>query len=104
MPPQVIFAPARAGPTEGWVSAPKSWFYLLFVVLVAASLAVWWTPLRLTFALALSDERYTHILLILPVSAGLIYVDWKSRVEFFDSTVGYCGGLFDHCGFCQRSP
>lgn len=56
---------------------PKSWSNLIFVVLAAASIAIWWAPLGSTLALALGDERYTHILLILPVSATLIFVDWK---------------------------
>lgn len=50
---------------------------LLFAVLMAASLLIWLTSLRATFDLALADERYTHILLVLPVSAALILVDWK---------------------------
>jgi len=48
------------------------------LVLVVISLAVWWKPLTSTFALALSDDQYTHILLILPVSLALIYLNWKS--------------------------
>ncbi len=31
-----------------------------------------------TFALALSDQQYTHILLIVPISVGLIVLDWKA--------------------------
>jgi exosortase len=39
---------------------------------------IWWRPLTASFALALRDDRYTHILLILPVSITLIYLGWKS--------------------------
>ena len=46
-------------------------------VLSAISLAIWWNPLVSCFALALRDEQYTHILLILPVSLALIFLDWK---------------------------
>jgi exosortase len=49
-----------------------------FSVLGAISLLIWWNPLISSFALALRDDRYTHILLILPVSISLIYLDWKS--------------------------
>lgn len=35
-----------------------------------------------TFALALRDDQYTHILLILPVSVALIFMDWKSPEPF----------------------
>jgi exosortase len=45
---------------------------------MAISLAVWWRPLTLTLALAFGDEQYTHILLILPISATLILLDRKS--------------------------
>ena len=31
-----------------------------------------------SFALALRDDQYTHLLLILPVSVALIFMDWKS--------------------------
>ncbi|MGA9542491.1 MAG: exosortase/archaeosortase family protein [Candidatus Sulfotelmatobacter sp.] len=49
----------------------------VFCILGAISLAIWWSPLFSTFALALHDDQYTHILLILPVSAALIFMDWK---------------------------
>jgi exosortase len=51
---------------------------LFFSVFGAISLALWWNPLRSSLALALSDERYTHLLLIIPISAALIFLDWKS--------------------------
>jgi exosortase len=50
-----------------------------FCVLAAISLALWWTPLRSTFSVALHDEQYSHILLILPVSIALIVLDWESQ-------------------------
>jgi exosortase len=56
---------------------PKFKPWLRFAVLVAISFAIWWNPLTSTFALSLSDEQYTHILLILPISAALICVIWK---------------------------
>jgi exosortase len=51
---------------------------LQFVFLLAVSLAVWGGPLIRTFTLALNNDEYTHILLILPVSAALIFLEWKS--------------------------
>jgi exosortase len=56
----------------------KSWSPPLLVVLIAGSLAIWWNALIALFSLALADERYTHILLVLPVSAALIFLDFKS--------------------------
>jgi exosortase len=50
----------------------------VFSILGAISLAIWWSPLRSAFSLALHDDQYTHLLLILPVSAALILLDWKS--------------------------
>jgi exosortase len=44
-----------------------------------ASIVFWWRPLVATMGLALSNEAYTHVLLILPLSAGLIYFDLKQR-------------------------
>jgi exosortase len=51
---------------------------LTFSILAVISLAVGWKALTSAFALALRDDQYTHILLILPVSVALIFVDWKS--------------------------
>lgn len=51
---------------------------LRFSVLGAIGVAIWFRPLISSFALALGDEQYTHILLILPISATLLFLDWKS--------------------------
>ena len=47
-------------------------------VLCAGTLMVGWRPLLDTFLLSLRDDEYTYILLILPVSAALIFMDWQS--------------------------
>jgi exosortase len=60
---------------------------LLFCILTALSVAIWWGPLTASFALALHDDQYTHILLILPLSAALILLDWKSPAPSTGSTV-----------------
>lgn len=52
--------------------------YPLFFLLGTASLLIEWRPLLDTFALALRDDQYTHILLIVPVSAALIFMNRKS--------------------------
>jgi exosortase len=51
---------------------------LSLAVLLAVSLLVGWRPLVDTFALALRDDAYTHILLILPISAVLIFQERRS--------------------------
>ena len=51
---------------------------LKFSALAVISLAIWWRTLASSFALALHDEQYTHLLLILPVSVALIFMDWES--------------------------
>jgi len=56
----------------------KSSPLLIFSSLGALAVAIWWSPLASLFALALRDEPYTHILLILPLSAALIILEWKS--------------------------
>lgn len=50
---------------------------LFFSIFIAISLAIWFRCLFSTFTLALHDDQYTHILLIIPVSVALICLDWK---------------------------
>jgi len=52
--------------------------FIALGALGAISFAIWWGPLTSTFALALSDQQYTHILLIVPISVTLIILDWKA--------------------------
>ncbi len=46
-----------------------------FALLCAASLVIGWHPLLSTFALALRADEYTHLLLIVPISASLIFAE-----------------------------
>ena len=50
---------------------------LAFAFLCAVSIVFWWHSLVVTLELALANDAYTHILLILPLSAALIYLDSK---------------------------
>ena len=50
---------------------------LAFAFLCAVSIVFWWHPLVVTLELALANDAYTHILLIFPLSAALIYLDSK---------------------------
>lgn len=43
----------------------------------AVTLLLGWRPLVDTFTLALRDDEFTYILLILPVSVALIYLEWR---------------------------
>lgn len=49
-----------------------------FGLLLAGTLLVGWRPFVVNFAQALRDDDYTYILLILPISAALILMDWRS--------------------------
>jgi len=51
---------------------------VLFAFLGSVSILFWWHPLVMTLRLALANDAYTHILLILPLSAALIYLDSKA--------------------------
>jgi exosortase len=51
---------------------------LRFGVLIALSVAIWFRPLISSFVLAFRDSEYTHILLIIPVSLTLIFLDWRT--------------------------
>ena len=49
-----------------------------FVALIALSMLLGWRTLLDTFALALRNDEYTYILLILPICAILIYLERRS--------------------------
>ncbi len=65
----------------------KSVPLLTFVSLVAISVVLWWSALGSLFALALHDEQYTHILLILPISAAFICFEWESPASRTNSSI-----------------
>jgi exosortase len=46
-------------------------------LLCAVTLLLGWRPLIDTLVLALHDDEFTYILLILPVSVALIYLEWR---------------------------
>ena len=50
---------------------------IAFVLLWLVSTALMWHPFAETMRLALSDSEFTHILLILPISAALIFSQWN---------------------------
>ncbi len=54
---------------------------------------IWWGPLASSFALALLDDQYTHILLILPITAALILQDWflRDRIPDWKSPEPFSG-------------
>ena len=56
---------------------PRPWRSLQFVLLLILSCFLWWHPLLLTTRLALSDDAYTHILLVLPMVGALLYLERK---------------------------
>src|SRR5208283_5775691 len=53
--------------------------YRGFVLLCLVSLVLWRHTIVATFGLALRNDAYTHILLIIPISISLIVSEWRSR-------------------------
>jgi len=53
--------------------------YRRFVLLCLVSVALWWPVLVKALGLALRNDAYTHIFLILPISVALIVAKWRSR-------------------------
>jgi len=72
---------------------------LIFSILAVISLAIWWSALASSFALALRDDQYTHLLLILPVSVALIFMDWKSAEPATKSSFGIGSSLLVAAAF-----
>jgi len=54
------------------------WHWVVSVLVAAISLPLAWTPLLQALSLAAHDDQYTHILLVLPLAAVLLYVERKS--------------------------
>jgi len=50
---------------------------IAFVLLWLVATALFWHPFAETLRLALSDSEFTHILLILPISAALVFSQWN---------------------------
>ena len=49
--------------------------YISLCLLLAVSVALWWQAIVSTLGLALSNDAYTHILLIVPLSLSLIFFE-----------------------------
>jgi len=64
-----------------------------FVLLCAISLVIGWQPLLRTFALAWRTDEYTHLLLIVPISAALIFTEWATLKPVFKPAVGLGSAL-----------
>lgn len=54
------------------------WHRKIFISLIVASLVIWYQPIVSTIKLALHNDAYTHILLILPISIALIFSERKA--------------------------
>jgi exosortase len=55
----------------------SSFEYPVFLGLCLVPLVVCWQAIAATFSLALRQEAYTHILLVLPVSIALVVMSWN---------------------------
>ena len=51
---------------------------IVFVFLWSLSTAIFWHRFAETLRLALGDSEFTHIVLILPISAALVFSQWNS--------------------------
>jgi exosortase len=85
VPALAAFALERDRAIRTKTSVLKSWSRPLFITLIAGSLAIWWNALFALFSLAFADERYTHILLIVPISAALIWLELRPFSNLPDS-------------------
>lgn len=62
--------------------------YKLFLALCLISALIWWDVLFETFRLALRNDAYTHILLIIPVSAVLIALRLRDSAGLLSPSPG----------------
>jgi len=76
-----------------------------FALLYALSLVIGWHPLLSTVALALRSDEYTHLLLIVPISAALIFSERTLLKPPFEPAVGFGQALLviaSLIGVCSR--
>ena len=73
----------------------------LFLLLIT-SVAVWWGPLTATFRLARNNEAYTYILLIVPLSVGLILFDNRRPAGASPESSTLLGPILLGSGFLLR--
>ena len=64
-----------------------------FSVLVLASIVLWWRPISLTVQLALANDAYTHLLLILPLAAALMYFNRRSFLIGSKQNISWAGWI-----------
>ena len=64
-------------PMKSRFEVTPAFSYRLFAALCCMSLLIWWEPITATLALALRQDAYSHILLILPISIILVVLEWK---------------------------
>jgi exosortase len=64
-----------------------------FTLLCAVSLVIGWRPLFDAFLLALRSDEYTHLLLIVPISAALIFAERVALKAEFEPAVGFGSAL-----------
>jgi exosortase len=66
---------------------------LKFSLAIAASVVLAWRPLFDTFSLALRRDEYTHIILILPITAALLYTEWPLDQPSYNAFPGWGAAL-----------
>src|ERR1700739_3014733 len=64
---------------------------VVFALLCGASIPLWWHSIALTLRFALGNDACTHILLIVPLSLALIYLQWRLHPQSFEAST--TGGL-----------
>jgi len=73
-----------AGNTMVKLSPPRT-----FAILFGLSLVIGWRPLFGTFALAVGSAEYSHLLLIVPISATLIFIERDAMRSGIEPAVGF---------------
>src|SRR5260370_32202731 len=64
--------------TLRWFLQHKRTQLATFALLCGVSIVLWWHSLITTLRLALGGEAYTQILLIVPLTIALIYMQWRT--------------------------
>lgn len=90
-----------SSPAKALVTSRNKKSQIACAALATLGVALWWQPILSTVRLALSSDAHTHILLIIPLSIALIYLERHQMAVIDPSGIGSGLALLAAAGFLR---